>query len=180
MFCGAIVLFVLVIGLFALAYRRPVWLAGLQTKHWIVGGGLVLPIPVLIALTGTALVLGEQLLPRGDGLVRIEAHAERWTWRFTYPNGTTGTEPIVHIPAGTPVDFVVTSTDVIHAFWVPRLGGKIDAIPGRTNTIRLEADKPGTYWGQCAEYCGEGHDTMFFRVEALEPEAFAALMGDGK
>ncbi|UXN74056.1 hypothetical protein N8D56_01640 [Devosia sp. A8/3-2] len=61
---------------------------------------------------------------------------------------------------------VVTAADVIHSFWVPRLGGKIDAIPGRRNVIRLEADEPGIYWGICAEYCGPGHDTMMFRVEA--------------
>lgn len=180
MFWGAAVLFLLVITLFTLAYLRTSWLAKLEPKHWIVGGGLILPIPVLVVLTGTALVLGEQLLPHGNSVLRIGAHAERWTWQFTYPNGTVSEGALVQIPAGEPVDFVLSAEDVIHAFWVPRLGGKIDAVPGHLNTIRLEADRPGIYWGQCAEYCGEGHDTMFFRVEAVEPTAFAALMGEGQ
>lgn len=180
MFWGAAALFVLVMALFALAYFRSNVLASLKPGHWIIGGGLVLPIPVLVLLTGTALVLGEQLLPHGQEPLRISVMAERWQWRFTYPNGAVTRDQLVRIPAGQPVDFEVTGADVIHSFWIPRLGGKIDAIPGHTNIIRLEADAPGIYWGQCAEYCGEGHDTMFFRVEALEPEAFAALMEGGQ
>lgn len=180
MFWGSVALFALVMVLFFLAYIRSGLLARVKTAHWIIGGGLILPIPVLVLLTGTALVLGEQLLPRGDEPLRIEVTAERWQWRFAYPNGSTSDEQVVHIPAGQPVDFAVTGGDVIHSFWIPRLGGKIDAIPGHTNLIRLEADKPGTYWGQCAEYCGQGHDVMQFRVEAHEPEAFAALMEAGR
>lgn len=180
MFWGSVALFALVMVLFFLAYFRSAFLARLKPAHWIIGGGLVLPIPVLVLLTGTALVLGEQLLPRGDEPLRIGVTAERWHWRFHYPNGTTSEEQVVHIPAGQPVDFAVTGGDVIHSFWIPRLGGKIDAIPGHTNLIRLEADQPGTYWGQCAEYCGEGHDIMFFRVEAHEPDTFAALMENGQ
>jgi cytochrome c oxidase subunit II len=60
---------------------------------------------------------------------------------------------------------------------VPRLGGKIDAVPGHTNVIRLEADEPGIYWGQCAEFCGLGHETMQFRVEAHTAQDYAALLG---
>nr|WP_244484195.1 cytochrome c oxidase subunit II [Devosia sp. Leaf64] len=180
MLWGAMALFAIVMALFFLAYFRTGTLSRLKPGHWIIGGGLILPIPVLVLLTGTALVLGEQLLPRGDEPLRIEVTAERWHWRFGYPNGTTSDEQVVHIPAGQPVDFAVTSADVIHSFWIPRLGGKIDAIPGHTNLIRLEADEPGTYWGQCAEYCGEGHDIMFFRVEAHSPEDFAALMEAGQ
>ncbi|KQT46146.1 hypothetical protein ASG47_12340 [Devosia sp. Leaf420] len=180
MLWGAMGLFAIVMALFFLAYFRTGTLSRLKPGHWIIGGGLILPIPVLVLLTGTALVLGEQLLPRGDKPLRIEVTAERWQWRFGYPNGTTSEEQVVHIPAGQPVDFAVTSADVIHSFWIPRLGGKIDAIPGHTNLIRLEADERGTYWGQCAEYCGEGHDIMFFRVEAHSPEDFAALMEAGQ
>jgi len=72
----------------------------------------------------------------------------------------------LHIPANTPVDIYVTSSDVIHSFWVPRLAGKIDAIPGHTSVLRLEADEPGDYRGQCAEFCGRGHAHMQFRVSA--------------
>ena len=177
MLAGSVALFALVISLFALTFYRPAWISRLSPGQWIIGGGLVLPIPVLIVLTGTALVFGEQLLPKGDVPVRVEAHAQRWNWSFNNPGGNTPDDETLHMPAGEPVDIVVTAEDVIHSFWVPRLGGKIDAIPGHTNTIRLEADEPGIYWGICAEYCGPGHETMQFRVEAHTPEDFASLMG---
>jgi len=180
MFWGSLALFVLVMVLFGLAYLRKDWVERVTPGQWIIGGGLILPVPVLVLLTGTALVLGEQLLPHGEEPLKIQAHASRWQWSFTYPDGRTLPDAVLHMPAGQPVDFIITAEDVIHSFWIPRLGGKIDAIPGHTNVIRLEADEPGTYWGQCAEYCGVGHDVMFFRVEAHEAEAFAALMGDGE
>jgi cytochrome c oxidase subunit 2 len=175
MLAGSVALFALVIGLFALVYLRPAWIARVSPAQWIIGGGLVLPVPILILLTGTALVLGEQLLPKGEAPIRIEAHAQRWSWSFTHTGGAAPDDGTLHMPSGQPVDIVVTAEDVIHSFWVPRLGGKIDAIPGRQNTIRLEADRPGIYWGICAEYCGPGHDTMLFRVEAHAPQDYADL-----
>lgn len=180
MLYGSALLFALVIALFAMAYLRPAWVTRITPAQWIVGGGLVLPIPILILLTGTALVLGEQLLPRGDAPLRFGAHAERWQWNFTYPDGREMSDDVLHIPAGRPIDVAVSSKDVIHSFWVPRLGGKIDAIPGHENLIRLEADAPGIYWGQCAEYCGPGHDGMWFRIEAHTDEDFTALMEGGQ
>jgi cytochrome c oxidase, subunit II len=176
MLAGSAALFGLVMALFALAYLRTEWIGRVTPAQWIVGGGLVLPIPILVLLTGAALVLGEQLLPRGQAPVRIEAQAQRWSWTFSYPEGALAPGDTLHMPAGQPVDIVVTAEDVIHSFWVPRLGGKIDAIPGHVNVIRLEADEPGVYRGLCAEYCGEGHDGMTIRVEAHEAAAFAALM----
>ncbi len=175
MLAGSVLLFALVMVLFALAYIRTDWVGRITPAQWIVGGGLVLPIPILVLLTGTALVLGEQLLPRDEAPIRLGAHAERWVWNFTFPDGSPMVGETLHMPAGVPVDIAVTAEDVIHSFWIPRLGGKIDAIPGHTNVIRLQADEPGIYWGQCAEYCGEGHDGMFFRVEAHDSEDFEAL-----
>lgn len=180
MFFGALVLFALVIVLLALSIWRPALLASIRPVHWIVGGGLLMPVPILVALLVAALLLGEQLLPRPGGTapLRIEAHASQWQWRFRYPDapGVAETE-ILHLPAGEPVDIVVTAADVIHAFWVPRLGGKIDAIPGHTNVIRLQADKPGIYRGICAEYCGQGHETMGFVVEAHAPADYPTAIG---
>lgn len=173
MLVGAMALFALVATLLLLTYLRPALLRRITPAQWIVGGGLVLPVPILLLLTGTALVLGEQLLPAGGSPRSVEAVAQRWTWEFRHPGGHVSNT--LHLPAGEPVDIIVTSTDVIHSLWLPRLGGKIDAIPGRQNVVRLEADKPGTYWGICAEYCGPGHDTMFFEVEALAPEHYEAL-----
>lgn len=169
MFWGSVVLFALVLALLAISLLRPRWIAEIKPMHWIIGGGLVLPVPILVGLLIAALVLGERLLPLpgADAPMRIEAKASQWQWRFAYPDmqGSTETD-VLHLPAGEPVDIVVTAEDVIHSFWIPRIGGKIDAIPGRENTIRLEADRPGTYRGICAEYCGEGHETMGFVVEA--------------
>ncbi|HEV7346251.1 MAG TPA: cytochrome c oxidase subunit II [Devosia sp.] len=181
MFIGSAILFVLVLALFGLAYFRSAWLARITPMQWIVGGGLLLPIPILVFLTGTALVLGEQLLPKGKAPIRIEGQAQRWFWTFSYP-GAPAMAPTetLHMPAGQPVDIAVTSTDVIHALWLPRLGGKIDAVPGHVNVIRLQADEPGIYWGQCAEYCGIGHDGMLLRVEAHSAGDFAALMEGGQ
>lgn len=180
MFWGALVLFALVIVLLALSLLRPALLVRLKPGHWIVGGGLLMPVPVLAVLLVVALLLGEQLLPKHGGVapLRIEAHASRWLWTFRYPE-TPGAAPseILHLPAGEPVDIVVTAEDVIHSFWVPRLGGKIDAIPGRTNVIRLQADEPGIYRGICAEYCGQGHETMGFAVQAHAPLDFPRAVG---
>lgn len=180
MFWGAVVLFVMVLSLLALSFLRPTFIASIKPMHWIIGGGLIMPVPILLALLISALLLGEQLLPRRDGVqpTRIEAHASQWQWRFSYPEapGSTTTD-ILHLPAGEPVDILVTTGDVIHSFWIPRLGGKIDAIPGRINTIRLQADEPGMYRGICAEYCGTGHETMGFAVEAHEPAGFATAVG---
>ena len=86
------------------------------------------------------------------------------------------TQDVVHIPAGREIEFVVTSTDVIHSFWIPRLGGKIDAIPGHFNTISLSADRPGRYGGVCAEFCGEGHGIMQFEVEAHPSQDYDAIL----
>jgi cytochrome c oxidase subunit II len=69
---------------------------------------------------------------------------------------------------------VAISSDVIHGFWVPRLGGKIDAIPGHVTVVRLLADRPGRFGGLCAEYCGPGHPDMSFVVEAHDAAEFAA------
>jgi cytochrome c oxidase subunit 2 len=179
MFWGSTVLFVLVLSLLAVSLLRPQWIARVKPMHWIIGGGLVLPVPILIGLLIAALILGERLLPLSgaEPPMRIEAQASQWQWNFVYPNvpGAIETE-VLHLPAGEPVDIVVTAKDVIHSFWIPRLGGKIDAIPGRENTIRLEADRPGTFRGICAEYCGEGHETMGFVVEAHAPEDYSRAL----
>lgn len=178
MLWGSLVLFVLIVALLALSFLRPSFVAGIKPTHWIIAGGLIMPIPILLGLLLSALLLGENLLPNQDGaeVIRIEARASQWQWRFSYPDRyELGESNVLHLPAGQPVDIVVTADDVIHSFWIPRLGGKIDAIPGRLNTIRLEAEKPGIYRGICAEYCGSGHETMGFVAEAHAPEAFAAL-----
>ena len=178
MLAGATVLFALVVVLFVLVVRRPGWGSGVSPARWIVLGGLVLPALVLPPIVAYGLVAGERLLPlMGKAPPRIEAVGRQWIWTFRYPDhGGVETKGVLHLPAGTPVDIVVTSVDVIHAFWVPRLAGKIDAVPGHTNLLRIQADDPGRYDGRCAEFCGLGHTRMRFVVIVHRAEDFAAAL----
>lgn len=178
MLAGAAVLFVGVSAILLVAWLAPQRLRPAPARRLVVWGGLVMPSVVLVALVTTAFALGEALLMRSDREpLRIEAAARMWSWEFRYPENEGGmTENVLHIPAGRDVEFVVTSADVIHSFWVPRLGGKIDAVPGHVNRIRLRADRPGRYGGVCAEFCGEGHSAMHFTVEAHPAEDYAAVL----
>lgn len=111
-------------------------------------------------------------VPPGALEVRVVGH--QWWWQFEYPELGITTANELHIPVGRPVALTVTSADVIHSFWVPRLAGKMDAIPGRDNILWFQADQADSYFGQCAELCGTSHAHMRLRVIA-EPEAdFAA------
>ncbi|CAO3435049.1 cytochrome c oxidase subunit II [Azospirillum doebereinerae] len=177
MLLGAIPLFALVVGLFLLTVLRPGFGRRLSPKGWIVAGGLALPLPVLTALLGYALFQGEYRLGRpGSEALRVEARARMGQWSFAYPEapGAPVTVGVLHLPAGRLVEVVVTSEDVIHSFWVPRLGGKIDAVPGHETRLRLLAEAPGTFGGTCAEYCGVSHTDMRFTVRAHEAGRYAA------
>jgi len=177
MLAGATALFALVVVLFALVIRRPGWGSGVPPARWIVLGGLVLPAVVLPPLVGYALVAGERLLPLPSSPpVQIEAEGRQWVWTFRYPDyGRIETRNVLHLPAGVPVDITVTSLDVIHAFWVPRLAGQIDAVPGHVTHLRIEADRPGRYEGLCNQFCGLGHPVMRFAVIVDSAQDFAAL-----
>lgn len=184
MFWGSVVIFLLMMVLGAWTLLRPASAGRVSVRTWIVYGGLAMPSGVILVLLVYALLMGERLIakPLDEAPLRVHAHARMWLWEFSYPEaeGATTTVDVLHIPAGRPVDIVVTSADVIHGFWIPRLGGKIDAIPGHENVIRLTADRPGVYRGVCAEFCGQGHTQMRFMVEAHEDDDYtAALSADG-
>jgi cytochrome c oxidase subunit 2 len=112
----------------------------------------------------------------------ITATGYQWWFRFEYPSEQAALDanaksPLVTanelvIPAGRPIRIHLRTVDVIHSFWVPKLAGKVDMIPNRPNLLWLRADKPGYYWGQCAEYCGDSHAVMRFRVIALAPREY--------
>jgi cytochrome c oxidase subunit II len=173
MLAGAGVILVLVLALLGLTFLRRRPLARIPGRSWLIWGGLVLPGVTLTALLGSALVAGERLLPHpAPDVVEVRAVARMWAWEFGPPGGDLEPGRLV-IPAGRPVDVHITSVDVIHSFWVPRLAGKMDAIPGYTNVLRIVAPVPGVYHGVCAEYCGIGHDAMPFVVEAVPETEFA-------
>lgn len=160
----------------ALSQRGPLrrWFA---SEAAIVAGGLALPAIVLTALLSYSLILTSELTaaaPR-DAL-RIRVIGEQWWWRVQYLDGERvrlETANEIVIPVGAPVVLELQSVDVIHSFWVPRLSGKLDMIPGRTNVLRIEASEAAVYGGHCAEYCGGAHAWMKFTVRALPDGAFA-------
>lgn len=140
---------------------------------WIKGMGLGFTMTVLAVVVASGIWIGERIQPRpGADVVRVEAIARQWDWRFRQPgpDGTMiETQGRLHIPAGRPVDVVIRSDDVIHAFWVPQLSGKMDALPGRDNLLRIEASAPGLYHGTSAEFSGIGYAGMRFQVLAYDP-----------
>jgi cytochrome c oxidase subunit 2 len=112
------------------------------------------------------------------GGLSIDVTGHQWWWEVRYLDVDASnifvTANEIHIPVGVPVVFNLRATDVIHSFWVPNLSGKKDLIPGKINTIWLQADKPGVYRGQCAEYCGIQHAKMALWVVAEPQEQFNA------
>lgn len=135
-------------------------------------------VPVLLlAVLGVVTVSGSFALaklgpPNKSVVVQVTGHQYWWAFDYTNENITTANE--LHIPVGEKIDLELTSADVMHAFWVPRLGGKTDLVPGRTNYMWLEASKPGIYTGQCAEFCGTGHADMRLVVDAQTPAQYQA------
>ena len=109
-----------------------------------------------------------------DDALEIEVIGHQWWWEFHYPEYGFTTANEMHIPVDRPVYLTMTSADVIHSFWVPPLNGKRDVVPGRTTNLTLQADEPGIYLGQCAEFCGLAHADMRHRVFAHTTEDFEA------
>ena len=114
--------------------------------------------------------------------LQVRVTAFQWGWRFTYPQsgvsvvGDQNRPPVAALPTGTTVQFTVQSRDVIHAFWVPDLRFKKDAFPTFANTFDLAFERPGTYVGRCAEFCGLQHAGMSFRLQAMSPDGFRAWL----
>jgi len=140
--------------------------------------GLIVSLALLLASLGWTLVaLGQVLTPPRRLRIEIDVTAHQWWWQADYAATaaaqafTTANE--LHIPVGEPVLVRLHGGDVIHSFWVPRLSGKTDAIPGQVNQTWLQADHPGRYAGQCSEYCGAQHAHMGFIVVADTPAQYA-------
>jgi cytochrome c oxidase subunit 2 len=136
----------------------------------------VIPFLLLVVMAiptvSTAFTLSEEYSNKEALQVKVIAH--QFWWEFEYPDLGVATAQDLVIPAGKKVQFSVESADVIHSFWIPALGGKIDTNPGIENKAWYQADKPGIYYGKCAELCGASHALMDFKVVAMEPAEFDA------
>ncbi|CAN5658651.1 cytochrome c oxidase subunit II [soil metagenome] len=144
----------------------------------IVKGAVAVTIIVLFVFMIASFRTGRAVnsLREAEQPLVIKVTGHQWWWEIEYqdriPSNNISMANEIHIPVGRPVKFELQSTDVIHSFWVPNLHGKKDLIPGYKTTFVFQADKPGTFWGQCAEFCGHQHAKMRFIVVAESPEDF--------
>ena len=139
----------------------------------VIGLGIAVPIVLLSLLfywSDVVVVRSTAAPARGSTQMTVRVIGHQWWWEVRYDGSKAVTANEIHIPVGVPVEVVGTTVDVIHSFWVPQLNRKIDLIPGRSNRLLLEADEPGTYQGQCAEFCGLQHAHMTVTVVS-EPQA---------
>ena len=191
----AVAVFVVVEGLIvfaAIRYRQrkghegnPVQTHGHTVLEvvWTLIPALILAV-IAVPTVGTIFSLSRAEAGSDPLQVRVIGH--QWWWEFEYPDLGVVTANELHVPTGRPIALTLTADEapapegisdrqafpVIHSFWIPRLAGKQDVIPGRENFMRFTADRPGDYLGQCAEYCGLSHANMKFRVIAETPEDF--------
>lgn len=177
LFVGGAVIFVVVLALIAYALlarrERRGWLTGVST---IVVGGILFPVFTLSALLVYGLLVSRDLIAREENPLRIEVIGEQWWWRIRYldERGIARFETAneLRLPVDRAVELRMTSRDVIHSFWAPGLGGKLDLIPGHTNVKQVKADRLGVLRGQCAEYCGGPHALMSFYVVVHSADDF--------
>jgi len=153
------------------------FLGGIQNPEKSGPGGLARAAGVPYA------VVGQPDPPPGGKSLLIHVNGQQYIWRYDYVGEKPITEnrPLyaytdMYVPINTTVVLKINSSDVAHSWWVPKLGGKADAIPGHTNSTWFKIKKPGTYWGQCAELCGENHADMRNRVIALPVDQYESWL----
>jgi cytochrome c oxidase subunit 2 len=181
-----VVLSLLVVGALrrrgSLETHEPAGASGGQA--WIYWGGLAVPVVILSALFLASINVNNRFPlheESGDFRPDIKIVGRQWWWEVQYkgdgPSAQVVTANEIHLPLGWPVEVELESRDVIHSFWVPGIHGKVDLVPGRLNHVRLQADKPGVYEGQCAEFCGDQHAQMRIVVVAEPLEDFEKWLG---
>lgn len=176
MSAGGALIWLAVLGLAFYAARRRADRAHRRrvARAVLIGGGVVFPVLVLGVLLAFGLALLSGMDRPGDGL-RIHVTGERWWWRVRYERDDLPPVRLaneIRLPQGHRAAFMLDAKEVIHSFWIPPLGGKLDMIPGRTTRITLRGDDLGLYRGVCAEFCGQAHAHMAFAVEVMPPEGF--------
>lgn len=174
---GAAFIWIVVIGLAVYAiHLRPQAHHHRRATLLIIGGGAVVPTLVLAAYLVYGLSMMPGLLaPAPEGSLEISVTGEQWWWRVRYSGPDGGRIDLaneIRMPVGEHIRFRLESPDVIHSFWIPSVGGKMDMIPGRTNELTLEPTRTGVFRGACAEYCGASHALMAFPVVVMERNEF--------
>jgi len=179
-----VVLLISVLLLVAVFRQRPAGdpqalIQSAEPLRWVNLGIMLTIIALVGVLIWTMSTVAAVIRPPQDSALTLEVTGHQWWWEVRYldkdhPSNVFTTANEIHIPAGKPIKINLMSADVIHSFWVPSLAGKTDTIPGQTNEIWLQADRFGTYAGQCTEYCGQQHAHMAFSVIADDPEKFEA------
>jgi cytochrome c oxidase subunit 2 len=142
-------------------------------------------IVVMLFLSTTRVILSTEAVPKPGNALDVIVVGHQFWWEYRYPKLGIVTANELHVPVGdpaspTPTYLEMSSADVAHSFWVPRLAGKTDAIPNRSNTMWIDPQQPGLYLGQCAQYCGTQHAKMLLRVYADSPEQFATWVAQQK
>ena len=185
MFIGAVLIAALVLFLVLAAINGPLrWQQKLAGEKSIILGGIVFPCVVLSTLLVYGLLVlksGETLTASGEAPVRVSVIGEQWWWRVIYRHEDgrmTESANELRIPVGRLIKVELATADVIHSFWLPAYAGKVDMIPGRTNTLHFIADKPGIVRGQCAEYCGGAHALMSLYAVAMKPAEYDAWLAN--
>lgn len=149
----------------------------LEVVWWAIPTAIV----VVLALF-TIGVLSQVDARAEEPAVVVEVQGFQWGWEFTYPDagvvvsGTAADPPMIQLPVGRTVAFVITSNDVVHSFNVPQFLIKRDAIPNRPNRFDVLIEEEGTYGGQCGEFCGLLHAQQLFEIDAVQPDAFEAWL----
>lgn len=156
---------------------KPVHGHTLLELGWTIAPALIL-VAIAIPTIRTIFVV-DNPPPEGADLT-IEVIGHQWWWEFRYPELGIVTANEAHVPVGQTVDLRLRSADVLHSFWVPRLGGKRDLVPGRENFIWFRPDSVGVFWGQCAEYCGIAHALMGLRFIVDEASDFDAWVASNQ
>lgn len=142
-------------------------------------------IVVMLFLATTRVILGTQGIPKPEQTTNVTVIGHQFWWEYRYPELGVVTANELHIPISDPAKpmptyLTMSSADVSHSFWVPRLAGKTDVIPNRVNTMWIDPQQAGLYLGQCAQYCGSQHAKMLLRVYAQSPADFAAWVSQQK
>ena len=137
-------------------------------------GWTLIPAVILVAVAVPTIATIFDLARKPDNPINVTVTARQFWWEYSYDDLGVVTANELRMPAGRPVELTLHSLDVIHSYWIPPLGGKMDVVPGRSNRMHLEADAPGEYLGTCTEFCGDSHANMRLKAIAMTPQDFDA------